>query len=195
MHFERAKTFILEKLRRELPAHLFYHSVEHVQDVYASAERIAAMEGVSGEELTLLLTAALFHDSGFISGASGHEEKSCEIARQYLPALDYNPDQIERICGMIMATRIPQAPRNLLEEILADADLDYLGRDDFFPIGDQLYEELAMYGIVHNKEDWNRLQVKFLEGHHYFTGTAIRLRKAKKAAHLSLIKSQLEHGT
>ncbi|MCY1378022.1 hypothetical protein D3C87_1448270 [compost metagenome] len=92
---------------------------------------------------------------------------------------------------MIMATRIPQMPQNLLEEILADADLDYLGRDDFFTIGDRLYEELSVFGMVSNEWDWNVLQVKFLEAHHYFTDTAIRLRKQKKEENLQKIKDKL----
>jgi predicted metal-dependent HD superfamily phosphohydrolase len=192
MQYEKAKIFILEKLEKELPRHLSYHSVEHVKDVCNATDEIAAHENIKGEDLTLLMTAALFHDSGFLFGAAEHEQRSCELAKQYLPDFEYTEAQIEKICGMIMATKIPQTPHNLLEEILADADLDYLGRDDFFTIGNRLYEELAMFGIIHNKDDWNRLQVRFLEGHHYFTATAIRLRKEKKEQHLKSIKSQLE---
>lgn len=194
MQYEKVKTFILDKLEHELPQHLSYHSVGHVKDVCQATEAIAGQEGISGEDLTLLLTAALFHDSGFLFGAAEHEKKSCEIARQYLPGFGYTTDQIGKIEGMIMATRIPQTPHNLLEEILADADLDYLGRDDFFTIGNRLYDELAMYGIVNDKNDWNRLQIRFLENHHYFTQTAIRNRKAKKDEHLQNIKAQLNNG-
>jgi uncharacterized protein len=193
MQYEQAKEIILKKLENELPQHLSYHSVAHVKDVCNAASEIAASEGITGEDLTLLMTAALFHDSGFLFGAAEHEKKSCEIAKQYLPGLGYTDGQIERICGMIMATKIPQTPHNHLEEILADADLDYLGRDDFFTIGERLYEELAMFGIINNKDDWNRLQVRFLENHHFFTRTAIQSRKAKKEAHLTFIKSQLEN--
>lgn len=193
MQYEQARTFILDKLKNELPQHLSYHSVGHVQDVCQATEDIAGKEGVRGEDLTLLLTAALFHDSGFLFGAAEHEKKSCELVKQFLPGFEYTGEQIEKICGMIMATRIPQTPHNLLEQILADADLDYLGREDFFTIGDRLYEELAMYGIVNNKSDWNRLQVRFLENHHYFTKTAIHQRKARKDEYLQLIKSQIEH--
>ena len=132
MRYETVKKFILEKLQGELPQHLSYHSVGHVKDVCQATEEIAGKEGIAGEDLTLLLTAALFHDSGFLFGAAEHEKKSCDIARQHLPEFDYTGDQIEKICGMIMATRIPQTPHNLLEQIIADADLDYLGRDDFF---------------------------------------------------------------
>lgn len=191
MQYEQAKEFILKKLEHELPQHLSYHSVAHVNDVCSAADDIAKKEDVTGEDHTLLMTAALFHDSGFLFGAAEHEKKSCEIAKQYLPNLGYTPEQIEKICGMIMATRIPQTPHNHLEEILADADLDYLGRDDFFSIGNRLFEELAMFGIVSNEEDWNRLQVRFLEQHHYFTKTAIQTRQAGKDAHLKAIKSRL----
>lgn len=193
MQYEQAKTFILGKLRDELPQHLSYHSVGHVKDVCEATAALAGKEGVDGEDLVLLLTAALFHDSGFLFGAAEHEKKSCDLVRQYLPGFDYTEEQVEKICGMIMATRIPQSPNNLLEQILADADLDYLGRDDFFTIGNRLYDELAMYGIVNNKNDWNRLQIRFLENHHYFTATAIQLRKAKKEEHLAFIKSQIGH--
>jgi len=192
MQFQKAKKFIVGKLKKELPAHLSYHSVDHIMDVYNAAEDIAAKEGVQGEDLTLLLTAALFHDSGFLQGAAEHEQKSCDIARTYLPGYGYTDEQIEKICGMIMATKLPQTPHNLLEEIICDADLDYLGRDDFFPIGDKLFSELSMYGIIHNEIEWDRLQVKFLEAHHYFTKTSLSLRKEQKEQHLQLLRSKLE---
>ncbi len=192
MQFREAKTFILKKLRKELPRHLSYHSVEHIKDVYQSSRLLAAEEKVKGEDLKLLLTAALFHDSGFLIQQKEHEKISCDIARQYLPDFDYTPEQIERICGMIMATRIPQTPTNKLEQIIADADLDYLGRDDFFTIGDKLFAELSVYGMLNTEDEWNSLQVRFLENHHYFTDTAIALRKHKKDQHLATIKSKLK---
>src|SRR5687767_1915990 len=112
MQFEPVKAFILEKLRKELPPHLFYHSVHHVEDVYVAATRLAADEGVTGEDFTLLLTAVLFHDAGFLERMEEHEEASCRIASKILPDYGYSDEQIKRICGMIMATRIPQTPHN-----------------------------------------------------------------------------------
>ena len=165
MEFELVKKFIMKKLKKELPKNLTYHSAEHIKDVYGSAQTLAKLEGVKGEDLTLLLTAVLFHDSGFMRSQKEHERLSCEIACEYLPGYGYSPEQIERICGMIMATKIPQTPYNKLEELICDADLDYLGRDDFFRIGNGLYEELCMYGILNNENEWNRLQVRFLEKH------------------------------
>lgn len=191
IQFEQVEQFMLNKLQSELPQHLSYHSVSHVKDVMQAAMHIAAQEGVSEEDKTLLLTAALFHDSGFLFGAQEHERKSCDIAKQYLPEYGYNEEQIEKICGMIMATKIPQSPQNHLEQILADADLDYLGRDDFFTIGNRLFDELSMFGIVTTERDWNLLQERFLESHHYFTKTAIALRNEKKQQHLNKIKEQL----
>ncbi|HYD23142.1 MAG TPA: HD domain-containing protein [Flavipsychrobacter sp.] len=191
MQFTEAKKFIMNKLKKELPKHLFYHSVEHIKDVYDSAKAIAKAEKIKKEEKDLLLTAALFHDSGFIIDQKEHERLSSEIAEKYLPDFGYTPEQIKVIRGMIMATKIPQSPKNHLEEIICDADLDYLGRDDFFVIGDKLFAELSMYGIIDSENDWNKLQVTFLEKHHYFTKTAIKNRKAKKEQHLELIKSKI----
>lgn len=191
MEFESVKKFILAKLRKELPRSLTYHSLGHIKDVYKAAQKLAKLEGVTGEELTLLLTAVLFHDSGFLIQQKEHERVGCEIARKHLPDYGYKDKQIEIICGMIMATRIPQTPHNKLEQIICDADLDYLGRDDFFKIGNTLFDELCMYGLINTENDWNKLQVSFLEGHHYFTPSAIRLRKARKDEHLALIRSKI----
>lgn len=191
MKYADVKKFILGKLKKELPNHLSYHSVEHVKDVINSCKLIAKHEGVKGEDLKLLLTAALFHDTGFLINAKDHEQLSCNIARQHLPLYGYSDEQIDKICGMILATKVPQKPQNHLEEIICDADLDYLGRDDFFTIGNKLFSELSMYGILNTEDEWNALQVKFLEAHNYFTKTAIQLRKGKKDEHLRIVKSKL----
>lgn len=191
MDFEGAKQFIVKKLEAELSAQLTYHSVGHTMDVYDVAGKLAALEGIAGEELTLLLTAVLFHDSGFLIEPQGHESISCDFVHQYLPSYGYEYQQIKAICGMIMATRLPQTPHNLLEEIICDADLDYLGRPDFWTIGNGLFRELKVSGFVTNQRDWDEKQVTFLEQHHYFTKSAIVLRKATKDGHLAELKSRL----
>ena len=191
MQFNKVKKFILAKLRKELPANLTYHSLGHIKDVYSSALMLAKLEGIEGENLTLLLTAVLFHDSGFLKSNVEHERISCEIASEYLPKYNYTPEQISRICGMIMATKIPQTPHNKLEELICDADLDYLGRDDFFKIGNGLFQELCMYGFLNNEKEWNELQVKFLEKHTYFTISAINLRKSRKDEYINMLKAKL----
>jgi uncharacterized protein len=191
MQFKSAGKYILKKLSQELPDHLSYHSVEHIKDVYDAAQQIGESEGISSYDMKLLLTAAWYHDAGFLKGAKDHEEESCRIASECLPAFGYTANDIERVNGLIRATKIPQSPRNLLEQILADADLDYLGRDDFFTIGDQLFAELSAFGIIKSEDEWNRLQVRFLESHHYFTQTAVDTRQAKKELHLAMVKEKL----
>lgn len=191
MQFNEVRKFILDKLKAELPVHLTYHSVGHIQDVYGVAGYIAKEEGVEGEDLQLLLTAALFHDSGFLISQKDHEKLSCEVCKQYLPGFGYTQQQVERICGMVIATQIPQQPKSLLEQILCDADLDYLGRDDFFHIGDQLFAELKTFNVINTEHEWNRLQVDFLGKHHYFTNTALRLRKNKKDENLMLVRKKV----
>jgi uncharacterized protein len=188
MLFEQAGQFILDKLGRELPANIYYHNAEHTKDVHAAAQMIGQGEHITDHEMKLLLTAAWFHDSGFLETSKGHEVISCRIAQEALPGFGYNADEIEKICGMIMATRLPQSPKNHLEQILADADLDYLGRDDFFTIGNRIYKEWA----IGDRKEWDAIQLKFLCGHHYFTKTALNLRDVKKKQNLAQVRSQLQ---
>jgi uncharacterized protein len=191
MRFKQAGDFILNKLRKELPGYLTYHSVDHTIDVYESAGRIAEEEGISPYERKLLLTAALFHDSGFIKTRKGHEKESCRIAQKYLPGFNYLPAEIEIICNMIMATKLPQSPQNHLEAVLCDADLDYLGRDDFFKLSDKLYSELCFEGLIETKEDWNKEQAEFIGAHKYNTATSVKLKQAKKEQYIKLVKAKI----
>ncbi|MCO6148071.1 HD family phosphohydrolase [Flavobacterium sp. NRK1] len=192
---EKVKLFIINKLEKELPSGLYYHNVRHILDVYDTVIRHAAALELSAQDTLLLKTAALFHDSGFIIKAKGHEEISCSYAEEYLPLFGYSEEQVKIICGMIMATKIPQSPHTGLEEIIADADLDYLGRDDFFEISDCLYRELLNSEVVKNEKEWNALQVDFFEKHHYFTSLAKELRDGNKEKHLKIIKSKITKHT
>ncbi|MVN93041.1 HD domain-containing protein [Mucilaginibacter aquatilis] len=191
MRAERAGQYILQKLTQELPPHFTYHNANHTLDVHNAALTIARAEGVNEAETDLLLAAAWYHDAGYLEGITDHEEVSCRITKQYLPEFGYNDKEIAIIRSMIRATRLPQAPQNHVEQILADADLDYLGRTDFAVISEKLYTELKHLGAVTNAEDWDKKQVKFLQEHQYFTKTSINTRQAQKELNLAEIKARL----
>jgi uncharacterized protein len=181
--------FILQKLTRELSENLHYHTVSHTLDVYHTAAMIASKEHICTKDTRLLLAAALYHDSGYLHHTEGHETISCRIASEVLPQFGYTETDIAQICIIISATKLPQQPHSKLEEIICDADMDYLGRDDFFEIGHRLYMELLESGAVSDEKDWNRLQINFLQ-HHYFTKTAQLLRNEKKEENLKILLSK-----
>lgn len=189
MNYHAAKAFILDKLEKELSDKLTYHGLHHTLDVLAITEELCYFEKVTPFDALLLKTAALFHDSGFTISNVSHETFGCQLAQEHLPRYDYTPAEIETICGMIMATKIPQSPRNFLEKIICDADLDYLGRDDFYTIGAKLFEELRTYNVLNTEEAWNRLQVSFLEKHAFFTRTNRRRRAPRKQRYLEELKN------
>jgi predicted metal-dependent HD superfamily phosphohydrolase len=189
MHYQKAREYVLKRLEAELPQNLYYHCINHTLDVCKAAEELALCENVKEKDILLLQTAAVYHDIGFVVRYKNNEEVACQIASQTLPGFDYKPDDIEKICHMILATRIPQNPQTHLEQILCDADLDYLGREDFFEIAKTLKLEWMEFGLIESEQEWNQKQVHFFKQHHYFTKTAKEKREGLKNKHLlELIK-------
>jgi uncharacterized protein len=188
--FQAIKDVIVHRLSTGLDQRLTYHNLAHTIDVLEQSTAICREEIlVDPRQLLLVRIAALYHDTGFLYTYEDHEEKSCEIAMEDLMDTDLTKEEKEKIRGMIMATKIPQSPTNLMEEIICDADLDYLGRDNFQPISNHLKIEFLEYGIIKNECDWDPLQIAFFEKHHYFTERSKKLRHPIKMEHLAILKS------
>ena len=190
--FQAAHRYVMTRLENELDAALTYHGMAHTRDdVLPAAEQLAQRSGVSGEDLLLLRTAALFHDIGFTKQRIGHEEVGVAIAEAVLPDFGYSPEQIQRIGGMIRATRLPQHPQTLLEELLADADLSVLGGKNFEERNWQLRDEMAVFGTQMTDEEWYTSQLDFVGSHRYFTDAARALFGPRKQTNLAFLREQL----
>ncbi len=188
IQYDDLEEIILDRLEKELPKHLYYHNLKHTIDVVIQVEVIGSGEGITDEELLLLKTAALFHDMGHTIESKNHEKHSCTLAREILKNFTYTEKQIETICEIIMATQLPPQPKNKLQEIICDADLDYLGRRDFIPVSDTLYKELKAQNMIGSLNEWNKMQVKFLSNHQFFTDTANKIREVNKQKQIERLK-------
>ena len=187
IQFTDIQEIILDKLEKELPKYLYYHNVKHTVDVVTEVELIGWAEGCTDEEILLLKTAGLFHDAGHTIAYDGHEDLSCGLVREFLPKYGYTQQQIDKICEIIMATKLPPKPKTLLESIICDSDLDYLGRSDMIPVSNTLFKELEEQNKITSFNTWNKLQVKFISGHQYFTQTARNLREVNKQKQIERI--------
>jgi len=175
---------------KDLDPGLTYHCFDHTLDVLEQSERIAAAEGVTDpEKLFVLKVAALYHDTGFLRTYRNHEEASYQIFLKDAPVFGFTDFQKSEIQRLIMVTQIPQRPTDILEKVICDADLDYLGRDDFFAIGDTLRREFIRYGVVPDDAAWEALQMKFLTNHAYHTESSRNLREPSKQAHIQRLMS------
>ncbi|MFM2196210.1 MAG: hypothetical protein RL092_1810 [Bacteroidota bacterium] len=178
---------VMTDLKTKLSENYLYHDARHTLDVIIESSAIAEREGVEGEDLHALKTAALFHDSGFLFQRKNHEEAGVMYFKKWAePHL--NSNQIETISGLIMATKMPQSPQGLLQQIICDADLDYLGRDDFETIAECLYLEMKACNEIDNHHTWNEIQVKFLSAHQYHTTSSKALRGPKVLDHLNVVR-------
>jgi uncharacterized protein len=188
MDFNAASGYIIHRLRRELNPSLRYHCLEHTLDVLESTRRLAKSEKIEPNDKALLETASTYHDAGMLIQYKDHESSSVVIAKQVLPGFGYSESEISEISRLIMVTKLPQHPADHLEQIICDADLDYLGRDDFFIHSFQLRLEWQLNGIRNTTlPEWFDIQVKFLSEHQYFTKSAIALRNEGKLRNLAEI--------
>ena len=111
--------------------------------------------------------------------------------RETLDPKMFDQSELTLITNMIMAAKIPQSPRTLPEKILCDADLDYLGRGDFAFMSNRLKQEFLTFQIIGSLEEWDQLQVRFIENHLYFTATSKKERCHVKMQHLQTLKQKL----
>ncbi len=192
INYYKAERAIINKLTAELSENLHYHSVAHTRDVVKAVERLAIAEGVTDEGLFLLKSAASYHDAGFVEQYEKNEKIGASMAQEILPKFGYTQEHIDRIKELIYVTEIPHHPKNQLEEIICDADLDYLGRDDFHKIAGKLCKELIEHGKIDHPKQWDEIQVYFLKQHRYFTKTAIDSRRKKKVKNMKEVIDRLE---
>lgn len=179
---------VLAYLDENLSADLYYHNVAHTKYVYSKAGHIGTKEGVSKKNIYLLQVAALFHDIGFVHSREEHEQQSCLMATKWLKKYGFSREQIALIKGMIRATKLPQNPKTHLEEIIADADLCYLGTTHFPTGGHALYKELKVEDKKLTLKKWNKIQKAFLSEHHFHTKFCQRYYEFRKQKNLLSIE-------
>ncbi len=133
MRFDKIYDLVIEKLKTEIPASITYHNYQHTINVLEHTIYLAQAEKLEGNDFELLKTAALFHDTGFIfePKSEGHEQRSRNFAQDFLPEYGFSEEDIEVIGELIMSTKLPQNPQNKLQEIICDADLYYLGTENY----------------------------------------------------------------
>jgi len=178
--------FHAKKELLKLPENIEYHGWMHTKTFFDCVCYLAELEEIPKDKLILLKAAALYHDRGHIKSSLGHEEESAEIARVELRQFDFSEEQIKEIVRLILSTKIPTAPKDKLEMIMCDADLEPLGRDYFPYVSELLKKESGK-----SKEEWIEIQIKFLKSHRYYTKSAGKLFNRQKGENL---KNLLEQG-
>lgn len=182
---KKAELYVNNLFREKLSGKLIYHNFAHTLYVVENARRVGKKSDLSSDELEIVTLAAWFHDSGYIYTYKGHEERGREIAEQFLKENSYAADKTEKVLGCIEATKIPQKPRNLMEEVICDADLMHLGEDDFFEYSDLLKSEWETLGIKNvNEAEWLKVSVELLSSHKFFTPYARKKYEPVQASNL-----------
>ncbi len=187
-----AQKFAEQLLENELPEKIVYHSINHTRLVSKAAVEIGSHSNVNAAELEIIELAAWFHDLGYTVSINNHEEKSAEITRKFLIDHNYPTDKINQVIACIMATKMPQNPKNKLDEILCDADLVHLANKNYCEISELLQEELEqVFGKEIKDEEWYKKNIDFIENHEFFTPYARANYSDKVRKNLEIVKNKV----
>ena len=190
--------YIRSLFRDELPEGIKYHDGNHTlhptKGVVASANRIAISENISEGDRELLITAAYFHDTGYIREYEKNEPIAARMAGRILKLIGYKPNEVVKVQNMILATDLERKPKTHVEKILCDADLDHLGREDFFKFDGKLRDGWRSKGIdVSDEAKWYRGTLEFIKKHQYYTESQKKLREKGKQKNIKGLLKKLEN--
>lgn len=186
---EYAVNMILERS----PKQNMYHNLDHTKEVVNAVIEIATGESVTKEELEIITIAAWFHDLGYIEKTKGHEEISAMFASNFLLNQDYDQTKIDKVIGCILATKVPQHPKNHIEKIMCDADLNHLGRKSFIDRNNLFRTEFEFYFKRKLTEsEWLIKSIEFISQHNFFTDYAQNTFSEVQNENLSLLQHQLD---
>lgn len=188
---DEVRQYVISFFEKHNNPKLLYHNLSHTKSVVAAAVQIANHYQLSDEDYFVVITAAWFHDTGYMVDVQKHEQSSTQVATDFLKHQGTDPAVIERVSTVIMATQMPQNPEGLLSEILCDADLFHLGTEDARKKSKLLREECSlMMGIELDKDDWREKTIHLLEVHHYFTDYAQLLLNDQKNRNMEMMKKK-----
>jgi len=190
--------YISELFRDELPYSIKYHDADHTlhptKGVVAVANRIAISENISEHDRELLITAAYFHDTGYIREYDKNEPIAARMAGRILKFIGYKPNEVVKVQKMILSTDLKREPKTQLEKILCDADLDHLGREDFFKLNGKLREGWRVRGInVSDEAKWYKDTLEFIKKHEYYTESQKKFREKGKQKNIKRLLKKLEN--
>lgn len=173
---EEAEKVVTDLLKNKLDPLFVFHNLEHTRQVVNAAEEIERYFQLNDDDQFILFVAAWFHDTGFSTGhCEEHEKGSIRLAEEFLHRHNEDQQLINRVSSCIQATHIPQEPRDMVENILCDADLYHLGTNMFYKWNDNLRQELKnYYSSDFSEEEWCQLNIGFLKSHNYFTGYCLQ---------------------
>ena len=183
---------VYKDLSNKLDSKYHYHNLHHTKRVINSAKQIGNHYNLSRDDWRDLLTACLLHDYGFIKSHIDHEEIGAQISKEILPGYYFSDDHIESISSLILITKVAEKPSNLLESIIRDADLEYIGSDDFQKISEYLKKEWLECGVVDNENQFYKIQYEFLLSHNFYTAYMQEKGRDQKIKNIKYAKIVME---
>ncbi|MDB5020200.1 MAG: phosphohydrolase [Pedobacter sp.] len=190
---DQVKRHIEDAFNSKLDNKLVYHNFSHTEHVVKHAEELASYYKLDEKAFFVVLSASWFHDLGYLDKWEEHEQRGAEAAAAFLAERGVDEETIMAVRGCILATKMPQSPKGLLEQIVCDSDLYHLGSDDFKDRNRLMRKETEnLLGKDVSKDTWRLGTIKLMESHHYHTDYCTNLLEKRKRKNLESLKAKVQ---
>lgn len=188
--FTEVEAHIKDYFAQNVSPQYVFHDLEHTIQTVAAAKTIGEGFRLDAHDMTTILLATWFHDTGYAQGPADHEERSCANAAAFLDG-KIPAEQLSEVQICIRATKVPQQPQSLLGQVIADADLSHLGMEIYWDRTSRLRQEFVLTrGTVMSDQDWVDFEINFMMTHEYHTVVAQELFNKRKAKHIQQLLKQ-----
>jgi uncharacterized protein len=184
--------YVTSLMKKHLPETMYFHNLQHTSEVVEAATLIATNSGLNRTDIAIIKIAAWFHDSGYIYNYRGHEESSMAIAGTYLMQYGIGNSFLQAVLDCIEATKMPQCPKNHLQQVMCDADMYHLSQNYYTGHAQKLKKEWDVYLEHHYTQDeWNRINLNLLQSHRYFSPYGREVLENLKQDNIALLKNAI----
>lgn len=190
---QKTRTYVETLIEERKPQWVKYHDFNHAKSVFNTCHAIGTASNLDEQSFEIVSLAAWFHDVGYLEGIDGHEERSVKMASHFLRQNEYPETKISQVAACIRATKMPQDPKNVMEEVLCDADIAHLARQDYLELSESIRLEIEFRMRVKLTDlEWMTMNIDFVTGHRYFTEYAKTRFEKQRRLNLAALRKQLK---
>ncbi|MBQ4914573.1 hypothetical protein J8L85_09020 [Maribacter sp. MMG018] len=161
---KKAQEYVVNLFTNHLSKNHRFHNLDHTKNVVRAVGIISDYLELDTVDQEILLLAAWFHNTGYLSKSINNKLIASLIAENYLEPTELSQKAMSAISNCILATKDDSGTKNILEEIMQDANLFHLSQDNYWSKNSLLRTELKLTSeLTYTDGQWYNINLNLLK--------------------------------